>query len=356
MLGSLIKPEVIRIFVLCALGVFLAFTWAPFLILYLNKKKMWRKQARTTSIDGKPAPIFHKLHKEKETNTPRFGGLLIWPTTLFIILFFYAISFIPGIPHWLSRMNFLSRAQTWLPLAALVAASLLGLFDDLWQVYDKGKYVAGGIRFTRRLAIVFLIALIGALWFYFKLNRHTLHIPGNGDIEMGIWYLPLFIMTVLACWAGGIIDGIDGLSGGVFSVMFGAFAVIAFATGQYDLAVFCGVIAGTTLAFLWFNIQPAKFYMGETGTIGLTTTLAIVAFLTDSVLVLPIIAGLLVLEAGSVILQLSSKKLFHKKIFLCAPFHHHLEAKGWPREKITMRFWLLSMVLAIIGIAIRLLG
>ncbi len=153
-----------------------------------------------------------------------------------------------------------------------------------------------------------------------------------------------------------MIDGIDGLAGGVFSIMFAAFAIIAYSRMQYNLASFCAVLAGTILAFLWFNIPPARFYMGETGTIGLTATLAVVAFLTDSVIVLPIIAGLLVLEVGSILLQLFSKKFFRKKILLCAPIHHHLEAKGWLPEKITMRFWIIGMILGIIGVAIRLLG
>ena len=233
---------------------------------------------------------------------------------------------------------------------------MLGLGDDILQIFGKGKYSGGGIRFTRRLIVVLLIGIIGGLWFYYKLGWHTLHIPGDGDIEIGLWYLPLFLITILACWAGGIIDGIDGLAGGVFSIMFGAFAVIAFSEMKYNLAAFCTVVSGTTIAFLWFNIPPARFYMGETGSLGLSVTLAVVAFLTDSVAVLPIIAGLPAIEVLSVIIQLISKRIFKKKIFLCTPFHHHLEAKGWPPEKVTMRFWLISTILAIIGVAIRLLG
>jgi len=333
---------------LCAFSAAMAVLWAPILTRFLYKHKCWRKQARTKAIDGQPAEVFHSLHKEKEVGTPRMGGLLIWATTLFVI-FLFAI-----LPN--ENFNFLSRSQTWLPLAVLISASLLGLFDDIMQVLSRGKYAGGGIRFTRRLAIVFLIGAIGAYWFYFKLGWHQIHIPGNGNVELGLWYLPLFVITVLACWAGGVIDGIDGLSGGAFAIIFGAFTVIAFAGRQYDLAAFCAVISGACLAFLWFNIPPARFYMGETGSLGLSVVLAVVAFLTDSVLVLPIIGGLLVLEAGSVILQITSKKIFHKKVFLCAPLHHHLEAIGWGRDKITMRAWILGMVFAIIGVAIRLLG
>ncbi len=276
--------------------------------------------------------------------------------TIFVAFLFLLLASIFPNSYVFQKLNFLSREQTWLPLAILIAGAVLGFFDDLWQVIEKGKYSGGGIRFTRRLVAVLLIAMVAAWWFYFKLGWHTLHIPGDGDFEIGILYLPLFIITVVACWAGGVIDGIDGLSGGVFSIMFGAFAIIAMANGQYNLATFCGVIAGATLAFLWFNIPPARFYMGETGTIALTATLAGVAFLTDSLVVLPIIAGLLVIEAGSVIIQLTAKKFWHKKVFLCAPIHHHFEAIGWSREKITMRFWIIGLILAIIGVSIRLLG
>ncbi|PIU15249.1 hypothetical protein COT20_01895 [bacterium (Candidatus Gribaldobacteria) CG08_land_8_20_14_0_20_39_15] len=350
------SENVIKILSLCSISALLAVLWTPFLSNFLYKYKFWRKAARTKTIDGSPATVFHQLHKDKEVNTPRMGGLLIWVTTIFLAFLFAGLNKIFPQIYPLEKLNFLSRNQTWLPLGILIAGSLLGLGDDILQIFSKGKYAAGGIRFTRRLVVVLTIALIGACWFYFKLGWHTIHIPGNGSIEIGLWYLPLFVITVLACWAGGVVDGLDGLAGGIFSIMFSAFSIIAYANTQYDLAALCAVIAGSTIAFLWFNIPPARFYMGETGSIGLTAVLAAVAFLTDSLLVLPIIAGLLVIEVGSIVIQLFSKKFFHKKVFLCSPIHHHLEAKGWSREKITMRFWLISLVLAIIGVAIRLLG
>ena len=161
---------------------------------------------------------------------------------------------------------------------------------------------------------------------------------------------------MLATYSGGVIDGLDGLAGGTFATMFGAFGVIAIFQGQIDLAAFCFAVVGAILAFLWFNIPPARFYMGETGILGLCCALTVVAFLTSSVLILPIIGFLLVIESGSVILQLLSKKIRKKKLFLAAPIHHHFEAKGWPEYKITMRFWVVGIVMAIIGVAIRLLG
>jgi len=347
--------NVIRVFVLAATGTILAVMWTPILTYFLYRYKLWRKEARQKTITGKEAPVFYQLHKDRETKAPRFGGLLIWITAGFLILavyLIYQVSDNPLIKEW----NFLSRPQTWLPLFTLVVASVVGFADDFLQVFGKGKYTAGGMTFTRRLIIVGLIGLIGGWWFFSKLGWDYIHIPLIGEFSIGVWYIPLFIIVVLASWSGGVVDGLDGLAGGTFATIFTAFTIIAFWQGKFDLAAFCAVIVGTLLAFLWFNIPPARFYMGETGTLGLTVTLAVVAFLTDSIIVLPIIAGILVIESGSVIVQLLSKKFRKKKIFQCAPLHHHFEALGWPSYKVTMRFWIVGIVLAIIGTAIRLLG
>lgn len=353
-----ITPEttinILKIFTLGTLGFILAFLLTPALTHFLYKYKLWRKEVRKKAIDGTDLEVFQKFHAQGETQTPRFGGLLIWITTLVLALFFFFLS--KTNIWWLEKLNFLSRSQTWLPLFTLIAASLVGLFDDILQVFGAGKYIAGGLSLKKRLILVFLIGLIGAWWFYFKLGWNTLHVPGIGDFIIGAWYLPFFILVMLATYSGGVIDGLDGLSGGTFASIFGAYTVISIWRGQIDLAAFCAVILGSLLAFLWFNIPPARFYMGESGILGLCATLTVVAFLTDSVLVLPIIGFLLVVESGSVILQLLSKKFLGKKIFLASPIHHHFEAKGWPHYKVTMRFWIIGAVMAIIGIAIRLLG
>jgi len=331
-----------------------AFLLTPALTHFLYKYRLWRKDVRTKSIDNKDLVYFKKFHSEKEVRVPRFGGLLIWVTVLVLALFFFLLSF--SDIWWLRKLNFLSRSQTWLPLFALVAASLVGLLDDILQVLRKGKYIAGGLKLRYRLLMVASIGLIGGWWFYYKLANNMIHVPGNGDIFIGAFYVPFFILVMLAVYSGGVIDGLDGLGGGAFGIMFAAFGGIALFQNQVDLAAFCIAVVGAILAFLWFNIPPARFYMGETGTLGLCCALTVVAFLTDSVLVLPIIGFLLVIEAGSVILQLIWKKFLKKKLFLASPIHHHFEAKGWPHYKITMRFWVIGIVMAIIGVAIRLLG
>lgn len=349
-------------------GFLVALFLTPGLTNILYKYKLWRKSVRQTAMGGGELPIFKKFHQEGEVKTPRFGGVLIWVTPPFLALFFFLLSK-TGNP-WLEGFNFLSRSQTWLPLATLVAASTVGFLDDILQVLSAptniflrslweriNKYTAGGLSLKLRFTLVFLIGLVGAWWFFSKLGWDTVFVPGIGDVFLGFAMIPFFVIVMLATYSGGVIDGIDGLSGGTFASIFTAYGLIAFAQGQIDLATLCFAIVGALLAFLWFNIPPARFYMGETGIMGLTATLTVVAFLTDSVMVLPIIGILLVAESASVIIQVASKKLRKgKKVFLAAPIHHHFEGMGWPSTKVTMRFWVIGVVAAFVGVAVRLLG
>lgn len=357
---TLFTFNVIKMLLVAGFSAFVSFFLAILLIKFLRKIKFYKKEARRKTITGEDASVFYSLHKTREVSVPRGGGLLVWTSVLFVIFFFFFLSHFQN-PWWLKKLNFLSRRETWLPLFALVTGSLVGLLDDVLTVYGKGKYIGGGMSFKRRLFFVILIGLVGGWWFYFKLGLSTIHVPlfphfpRGIDVNIGAWTILLFVIVQLSAWAGGVIDGLDGLSGGIFASIFAAFSIIAFSQGKANLATFSAAIEGTLFAFLWFNIPPAKFYMGETGILGLTSAMAVISFLTDSVLVLPIIAGIMVLEVSSIILQLLSKKIRHKKIWLCTPIHHHFEAKGWPSYQVTMRFWILSIVFAILGTAIRLL-
>jgi len=257
------------------------------------------------------------------------------------------------------KLNFLSRNQTLIPFFTLLIGSLIGLGDDLIQIYGSGKIARDDKSW--RLWKVFLVAAVSlliGLWFFYKLEMTGLHIPFvDGEIYFGILIIPFFMIVALATFSGGVIDGLDGLAGGVFASIFSAYAAIAFANHQIDLAAFSGVVAGAILAFLWFNIPPARFYMGETGIMGLTITLATLAFLTDSVFILPIVAMPLVLTSLSVILQIFSKKFRNgKKIFKLAPIHHHFETLGWSSYRITMRYWIFSVVFSIIGIILAIIS
>jgi phospho-N-acetylmuramoyl-pentapeptide-transferase len=346
--------QAIRAFYLGFFTFIFAFLLIPKFTDFIYRHQLWRKKEKDLDISGKKLSVFHKFHAGESTSIPRVGGLIVWVIPLLVAFLFWLFGQM-GILGG-ERLNFVSRSQTWLPLFALGSASILGLVDDLMQIRGKGKYAGGGLRLSWRIGIVALIGLIGGWWFYFKLGVATIGIPGLGGFFVGWWLIPIFAVVMMATYSGGVIDGLDGLSGGTFASIFAAFAAIAFFNLQYDLAAFCLVLVGAILSFLWFNIPPARFYLGETGIIGLCATLTVVAFLTDSLVVLPIIAFLLVIESGSVIIQVLSKKIFKKKVFLAAPIHHHFEAKEWPHYKVTMRFWVIGSVMALIGVAIRLLG
>ncbi len=349
------RSALIIIALLSLLGFLVAFSAAPILAKILYKYKCWKKAVRTVAPDGSATPIFSMLHKDKEMNTPRMAGLLLCGSVIVVGLFGAVMShFFPETV--LADFNFFNRSQTWIPIFTFIAACLLGLMDDLLVVGGFGGVEkGGGIKFRHRLALVFLIGIIGAYWFHYKLGWDVLHVPLFGDFFIGVWYIPLFILVIVGIFSSSVVDGLDGLAGGIFAILFATFAAIAFARGQFYLSSFCAVIVGSILAFLWFNIPPALFYMGETGILALTTTLGVVAFFTNSVLLLPIAGIVLVIEAGSVALQLFSKKVFKRKIFLVAPYHHHLEAKGWPAHRVTMRMWLITGVACMITLVLALL-
>ena len=347
--------DLVKIFLPTAFAFFLGLFLTPIATHFFYKYKMWKKYSRKGNISVED---FHKNHNEhEELNTPRVGGIIIWVSaSLTILLFYFASIFFPS--TYTEKMNFLSRNQTLIPLFTLIVGSLIGLMDDFIQIYGTGKFAQDDASWRKWKA--FLVALLSFLiggWFFYKLGMAGVHIPFNGELYLGILIIPFFMFVALSTFSGGIIDGIDGLSGGVLSSIFAAYSAIAFANNQIDLAAFSAVLTGVTLAFLWFNIPPARFYMGETGIMGLTVTLATMAFLTDSVFILPVVALPLVLTSGSVVLQMFSKKWRGgKRIFRVAPLHHHFEAVGWSRHKITMRYWVLSVVFAIIGIILAVIS
>lgn len=350
--------DIAKVFIPTVTAFCIGMILTPFITDLLYKHKMWKKKSGNKgSITGGATPIFNKLHKKKDTGTPRLGGVVIWMSVLVTVGIFTGASILYD-GTLAEKMNFLSRNQTWLPLAALMGGALVGLIDDLLVVRGGGGYIGGGLPLmTVRIPAVALMGLVAGWWFYTKLGVSAIQIPFWGELSLGLLFIPFFVLVTVAVFSGGIIDGIDGLSGGVFASIFMSYAAIAFFQNQVDLAAFSAVVAGATLAFLWFNIPPARFYMTETGIIALTVCLSVVAFLTEQVVVLPIIAFPLFLASGSVILQVLSKKFRSgKKIFLVAPIHHHFEALGWPAEKVTMRFWIVSIVSVIFGTVLALVG
>ena len=341
--------SVIKIFILTTLAFVITIAWTPLLTHFLYKYNMGKKIR-----SSEETPIYSRLHKSKE-GTPTMGGVLIWMTVLFMALLFFVLSEVVNI-EFIKQLNFLTRPQTLLPLGALVASAIIGLIDDFFNVKGRGSK-SGGIKIRYKLVLYFIIALAGAYWFYFKLDWTIIQVPFVGLFDIGVWYIPIFIFVIVAtAFSVNEIDGLDGLAGGTLLAAFGAFGAIAFAQGKIELAAFCGVIIGALLAFLWFNINPARFFMGDTGSMSLGVTLGIVAMLTNSVLLLPIIGFLFVIVSGSVIIQIFARNFLHRKVFISAPIHHHLEAIGWPEPKIVMRFWIISAVSAVVGVIIFLIS
>jgi phospho-N-acetylmuramoyl-pentapeptide-transferase len=323
---------------------FIGFALSMFLTpLYttLAYKFQWWKRARTKAVTGETASVYQKLHAEKhKRNIPTMAGIIFIASTAIVTL-----------------VNNLDRNQTWLPLAAMLGAGTVGLIDDALNIKGFGGGVAG-MRARMKSGLIFIVSLIGGWWFFAKLGITAISIPFYGQLEIGILIIPLFVAVVISTAnAVNISDGLDGLAGGLAAIAFGDYAIIAFLEGDYGIAGFCATIVGGLFSYTWFNIHPARFFMGDSGSFALGTALGVVAMLTDTVLLLPIIGAVFVLEAGSSLIQILSKKLRNgKKVFKIAPIHHHFEASGWPETKVTMRFWILGTFSSVIGLLVYLVG
>jgi len=326
-------------FILSVGSFVLAMLLTPIYTSLAYKFKFWKKQ-RSTSSTGEKLTVFNKLHADKfRRNIPTMAGVV----------------FVLAITIMTLAFN-LDRGQTWLPLAALIGGAFVGLLDDIINVRGNGKGVAG-LRSSIKFAMIIIIGLVLGWFFFEKLGFSIINIPFLGNLDIGWFIIPVFAFIVVATGnAVNISDGLDGLAGGLLAISFGAFGVIALFQSQYILAGFCFTTVGALLSYLWFNIYPARFFMGDTGSFAFGTSLGVVAMLTNSLFLLPIIGIIFVIEAGSSIIQIASKKILKRKIFISAPIHQHLEAKGWPETKVTMRFWIIACIAAFFGVLLALAG
>lgn len=337
--------QVVRMLVLLAVSFGTAFLFAPLVVRFLRKFDLTKKNIR----DAVSAPVFSRLHQGK-SQTPTMGGVVIWGTVIVLAILFLILNKICD-GFW-GYFNFVNRAQTYLPLATMFFAGLIGLFDDILGILKIGPK-GGGLRMRLKIILYTSVAVVGAWWFYFHLNWSTFYVPFMGYFEVGWWYIPIFIFIIVAAaFSTNETDGLDGLAGGALLFAFGSLIVVSFVLGRYDLAAMETVVLGALLAFLWFNIYPAKFFMGDTGAMSLGVTLGVIAMLTNTAFFLPFFAPILVIESLSVIVQAISKKFFHRKIFLSTPIHHHFEAIGWPETQVTMRFWIISILSSAIGLVL----
>lgn len=335
----------VRVLILTSVAFFAALALTPFWYRFLKShqmKKQIRQEAQT--------PVYYKFH-EKKVGTPTAGGAIVWSTVLVLALLFGFLSrFFDG--PW-RYLNFVNRAETYLPIAALLMAALLGLLDDWLGVLGLGGASGGGLKIRHKFILYAIVAALGAWWFYFRLNWDVLYVPFLGNVQIGAWYVPFFMFIIFAsAFSANETDGLDGLLGGVSLFAFVALTTVAFVLHRYDLAAFGGAMIGALLAFLWYNIYPAMFFMGDTGSMSLGIVIGVISMLTNTALLLPFFAIILVIESLSVIVQLISKKLYGKKVFLSTPIHHHFEALGWPESQVTMRFWIISAVFCALGLVI----
>lgn len=335
----------------------------PILTSLMYRHKLWRQKDVSATVDGRPATITRRLNNDKQRKVPRMGGLVVIIASLVSTAVFWLLSSLSSI-EFFDSINFVSRGQTWLPIFALVVGATIGAFDDLitvgkLKVLERrlGGYLSCGMPLKMRITFVAILGLVCGYWFFSKLGVTTMYIPFWQELEVGLLIIPIVMIVTVAVYSGGIIDGVDGLAPGVFTTIFGTYTVIAALQGQYDLAAFCLVLVGGLLAFLWFNIPPARFFMSDTGTMALTLTLSLIAFITDTVLLLPIIALPLLVSSLSVIVQVLSKKFRNgRKVFKVSPLHNHFRASGWPDYKVTMRYWVIAQVTAMSGLIIFILG
>lgn len=335
----ILTESLTHIVVLSVFAFLIAMILTPVYTYLAYRYKFWKRQ-RTTSTTGELLEVFTKLHAKKfQRSIPTMAGAIAVLSILVVTLLFN-----------------LERSETWLPLAALLGGAAVGLLDDIINIRGKSLGVAG-LRSSIKFLLIVAIGLVLGWFFYEKLGFTSVHVPYIGSFDIGIWIIPLFAFVVTATGnAVNISDGLDGLAGGLLIASYGAFGLIALLQAQFLLAGFCFTVIGALLSYLWFNIHPARFFMGDVGSFAYGVTLGVVAMLTNSLLLLPVIGFLFVCEAGSSLLQITSKRLFGKKIFISAPIHHHLEAIGWPETKVTMRFWVISFVSAFFGVLLALSG
>jgi phospho-N-acetylmuramoyl-pentapeptide-transferase len=344
---------IIKIFIPAIISFIVGILITPLVTHYLYKYKAWKKQGGKTALYGTEASEFNRLKGDKEIHTPRMGGIVIWSSVIITILILFFTKELFPKTVW-SSLFFFSRSQTWIPFATLLIGAIIGLINDYYDIVHGGK----GLSLRIRLIIIAILSGSIGTWFYTKLGVVAVGIPFSDPLFLGWMIVPFFIILTIALYASGVIDGIDGLSGGVFTAIFLSYAGVAFTQNQFDIAAFSATVAGGILAFLWFNIPPARFWMTETGSMALTLSLAVIVFMTDTlggghgISLLPIIGFPLVVTVLSNVLQISYRKMTGKKLFRIAPLHHHFEAIGWPSAKVTMRYWIISTICAVIGLVL----
>lgn len=277
---------------------------------------------------------------QAKAGTPTMGGLLMLGTILLVTV----------------PTNLVERLSIFLPLGVMGSVGLIGFADDLLTLQGRER-ISGHERLglIAKSGALLVVGLASGLILYYSLDVKSVNVPHFGRYELGAGYIVIAVLVVAGTTsASAVTDGLDGLLGGVMVLAFGAYGVIASVQGQAFLATFCFTVVGAIVGFLWYNTNPARVIMGETGAMPLGAGLATVALMTGWWLVLPIVGIVLVAEALSDIVQIGSFRLTGKRVLKMAPLHHHFELLGWSEPQVVVRFWLLGAVGAFLGVALSL--
>ena len=341
------------------MALYLFFTFIAFLINFflivpyihlLYTLKLQRRDQQTKDAFDKPTPIFDKLHNHKQ-GTPVGGGILLVITTVVLYAISLVIFLVIRKPFQANYPAFSSEVK--IILFTFVGFAVLGLYDDLSKMFQWQKTQFFGLRLRHKLILEILLAAVASYWLYIELKIDIMHIPFLGVFNLGLWYIPFAAFIIVAFSnAVNITDGLDGLAGGVLLFALTAFWAIARSIIDMPTALFIAVWLGGLVAFLYFNIWPARIMLGDTGALSFGATFAVVGLVLGKAFALPIIGGVFVLEISTSLIQLLSKKFRKKKVFPVAPLHLYLQHRGWEEPKIVMRIWILAILFAVMGLMI----
>lgn len=317
-------------------------------INFLYGIKAQRADQKTRDAFNKTTPIFDKFNKHK-VGTPVGGGMLIIGVTTFLFLFvlFLFLAFSQPI-----STNFPSIvSEVLILLFTFISFGLLGVYDDLTKIFFWRKSGFFGLRLRHKLIFQIVLATIIGYWLYATLKIDIIHIPFLGVFHIGFLYIALAAFIIISfANAVNITDGLDGLATGVLMIALTSFWIIAASIIDVPTSIFIAIWLGGLMAFLYFNIPPARIFLGDSGSLSFGASFAVVGLILGKSFTLPLIGGIFLVEILSSFLQLMSRKFRHKRVFAAAPFHLYLQHRGWQEPKIVMRFWLISILLSVFGL------
>lgn len=334
-----------RVFGFAILSLFITVILLVPFIDFLYRIKLQRKHQKTKDIFNKRAHIFDRLSQWK-VGTPIGGGILIIFVVTILSLWAYGL-FRVEVKFW----------ELFVLLFSFVGFGALGLYDDMKKTLNSGKDSFFGMKFGHKFALQWVLAFIIGAVMYFQLGYSFIYIHWLGQIPLGILYI-FFSAFVIVSFvnAVNISDGLDGLAPGLLIICLAAFLAISGVILDSFLALFIAILLGSVTAFLYFNIYKARLWLGDVGALSLGAALAVVGLLTGKTLAIALIGGVFIIEVGSSLIQILSKKIFKKKILPIAPIHLYFLKKGWEEPKIVMRAWLIGAVFALLGLYIAFLG